>query len=383
MDGENPEQSDAGTRAQKVDPAAIEPSTGLGFVASFEIGSPVRLPIQPDTKQFPGLYALHLLTFDSKQTIVTYWKSRAHFDASNASFARQFGLRVESTGLISHFAVPRRSVLGRLFKPESIKNLVLTATSIFTFVTLLATHAGEIFEPPDLSLDVQISKRNYLRGEPLAVDLLVNNRCRYATAMVSDFAVKQRGADDDLLKFHSPPTEKIRLEAGEKQTVKLSGWAKAGSRERPPPVTREVSASVKVKAGWLWPEHSFASNSSVLIWSDSSWGTPAVGDSGPTICNIQGSFFAGQEKGLEGEFKLDSSDAHRITGMDLRFQPNMAIEYKHIASEEKDLQKLRFQIKQLTPFQEYRYTVTLTAAPAETPIDCRGLLSGFKPIIYY
>ena len=233
-------------------------ASGIWYVAEFDVPAGTPPGDRPSPADFPGLLFYYYRDNDGEPLrLVSYWASRADFDASRRRLQWKLGLELPVTrGYAQELTFQRKP----LWKRVTAYGLLLHLVAVLGALAALEKHYSWLFEAPMLTIDVGGSDPiDIAEGETLAQSVEIANRSRSVQAMVvsagATVTPEAGGQPTPLPSLRLPPP----VQEGKEETIRVPIPRIPAGRYR-------LAVEVKAGAGHLRRARSFPETRPLKVW---------------------------------------------------------------------------------------------------------------------
>jgi len=177
---------------------------GTETVPYVSIASLDKKPSSVDPARFSGLSHIHVIaTQAGKHTLISYWKTRDHFERFGQDLYDSLGAMPALEGLVSLAAKPKKPWY-KYITPGPLYSFLVTFAAIVAIVLAIRTNFDALFGAPTVEFERVSKGDNYLKNEPFTIDGRVRN-------------IGSCNAKIDHIKRRTRPTAGIQVIAGDPQ----------------------------------------------------------------------------------------------------------------------------------------------------------------------
>jgi hypothetical protein len=142
-------------------------SDAVPFVS---IASLKEKPLDVDAECFPGLVHVHVVSSQSENhTIISYWKTRDHFQMCGSQLYEHLGASKILEGLAGLACKPAKP-WHQYITPGPLYSLLITIVAFIAALLALRTNYALVFGTPMVEWQALNKEENYLKDEPFTID---------------------------------------------------------------------------------------------------------------------------------------------------------------------------------------------------------------------
>lgn len=231
------------------------------FSAAFVL-DPRATTASYDAAAFPGLIFTHECSAGEERLLISYWRSREHFEREEQAFRDAMEItELRWKGHARAFKEPKE----KLFKRIPWVTVIATALAIIGGVDNVRGLYHWITAHPNLKATVQRDKTdvNYFAGDPIVEHVAVTNRS-YTNQRVRIAHALLRDTKEGRFEFQAMPPEIPELRKDQTETIRLTAPAQS-------PGKYTMAIEFSVRAGLLHEEPIPVSEPpSLTVWSKKS-----------------------------------------------------------------------------------------------------------------
>lgn len=287
----------------------------------FDVTTGWRLPTDFSLKNYKGLLSVDLIDDSSGSRLLSYWRSKVHYQ--NAASGFRTGTGIPTTSAVACGALTEvYASKPKWWHITSIRDLILAVAGVAGAILGIRDFGSTVYyaflAAPDIVVaNPSLEPLNVLEGSMIEVPLSLVNDSKTSVEPRCDPCELQLKGGSNGFRLNISTGRIPAIGADKSSDLKLIREALRADTNDPAFDTYELTGKVQATAGWLRGTKRFdIPKRDVLVWPVLSW-------TGPGFNEVKGSFavftsrvFAGRKKDTASvTLSLDGADGVDLVGV--------------------------------------------------------------------